>query len=90
MQNIIESTNIQMATILVIVGVVGFLIVSFVFIKIIVPAIGRIRNRMFVEENNDRDQSIPIPPSSDRNQVNDMKGVEMQEAPVETEEQMKK
>lgn len=78
-----------MATILIIVGVVGFLIVSCVFIKIILPTIGRIRNRMFVEENNERDRSIPIPPSSDRNQVNDMKEVEMQ-GPAGTEEQMTK
>lgn len=66
-----------MVTILILVGVGGFLIVACVLLTVILPTIGRIRNRMFVEENNEKDKSIPIPPSSDRNQIEDMKDEEI-------------
>lgn len=79
-----------MVTVLIIVGVGGFLIVACVLVTIILPTIGRIRNRMFVEENNEKDRSIPIPPSSDRNQIDEMKDEEIQQAPSGTEEEMNK
>lgn len=46
------------------------------------PALGRLKNRVLVEEKEDpKDQSIPIPPSSDRNQIPTI--------PSGTEEEMK-
>lgn len=52
-----------------VVSLVGFLVISFVFVRFIVPAIGKLRNRMLVEEKEDpRDQSVPLPPTSERNE----------------------
>ena len=53
---------------MIIVFVVGVVIVGCVFVRLVVPAIGRLRNRVLVEEKDDpKDRSIPLPPSSDRN-----------------------
>ena len=53
---------------LIVVFVAGVGVVGWVFVRCIVPAIGRLRNRVLVEEKEDpRDKSIPLPPSSDRN-----------------------
>lgn len=54
-----------------IVLIVIVLVVGCVFVKCIVPGIGKLKNRMFVEESNEdkKDDSIPIPPSSDRNRI---------------------
>jgi len=55
---------------LVFVVLVVFLMITYIFIKFVVPAIGKLRNRVLVEEKEDpKDQSIPIPQSSDRNQI---------------------
>lgn len=46
----------------------------------VIPWIGKLKNRVLVEENNENNpDSIPIPPSSDRNQIDDR---------VETDEKM--
>lgn len=50
--------------------VVGFLVVSCVFVKYIVPALGRLKNRVLVEEKEDpKDKSIPLPMTSDRGEI---------------------
>lgn len=55
---------------LAVVSLIGFVLISCIFVRCIVPAIGRLKNRVLVEEKEDpKDQSIPIPPSSDRNQI---------------------
>lgn len=43
-----------MLIVLIIVGIVGFLIVTWVFMRVIVPTIGRLKNRMFIEEGQDK------------------------------------
>lgn len=54
---------------LVVAILIGFIVISCIFVKCIVPAIGRLKNRVLVEEKDDqKDQSIPIPPSSERGQ----------------------
>lgn len=66
----------------VLVVLVVFLMITYIFIKFVVPAIGKLRNRVLVEEKDDpKDQSIPIPQSSDRNQI--------ERAPPSTEDEMK-
>ena len=51
-----------------------------VLIMCVIPWIGKLKNRVLVEENNENNpDSIPIPPSSDRNQIDDR---------VETDEKM--
>jgi hypothetical protein len=52
------------------VGVVGVLILAVlcVFVKWVIPAIGKMRSRVLVEENN-QDIELEAPPSSDRNQM---------------------
>lgn len=44
--------------------------ISYVFVKWVVPSIGRLRNRVLVEEGTeDKDIELEAPPSSDRNQM---------------------
>ncbi len=60
--------QLVLGIVLIIVFVVGVVIVGCVFVRLVVPAIGRLRNRVLVEEKDDpKDRSIPLPPSSDRN-----------------------
>ena len=62
--------QLVLGIVLIIVFVVGVVIVGCVFVRLVVPAIGRLRNRVLVEEKEDpKDQSIPVPPSSDRNAI---------------------
>lgn len=61
--------QLTLLIVLAVVTLVGFVLVSCIFVKCIVPALGRLKNRVLVEEKEDpKDQSIPIPPSSDRGQ----------------------
>lgn len=60
--------QLVLGIVLIIVFVVGVVVVGCVFVRFVVPAIGRLRNRVLVEEKDDpKDRSIPLPPSSDRN-----------------------
>jgi Na+-transporting methylmalonyl-CoA/oxaloacetate decarboxylase gamma subunit len=53
---------------LIVVAVIGFLFTTYIFLRFIVPALGRLKNRVLVEEKDDpKEQSIPVPPSSERN-----------------------
>lgn len=63
----VSSLKIEYLILLALVVLVVFILVTLIFIKVIVPAIGKIRNRVLVEEKEDpKDQSVPIPQSSDR------------------------
>ena len=90
-QNKLENMQIGLLILLALVSVAGVILVAFVFIKWVVPAIGLLKNRMLVEERDEdpKDQSIPVPPSSDRNQIgrNDLDNDV--DAPAGTEDQMK-
>ena len=62
--------NLTLKISLAVVIIIGIVILSYVFIVWIVPAIGKLKNRMFVEEADDKkDESLPVPPSSERNQI---------------------
>ena len=66
----LENMNLTLKISLAVVIIIGIVIVSYVFIVWIVHAIGKLKNRMFVEEAEEKkDDSIPIPPSSERNQI---------------------
>jgi hypothetical protein len=69
-QNKIEAMNLVLLIVLVVVSVLGFILVSCVTVKYLVPGLARLKRWFLVEEKEDaKDQSIPIPPSSDRNQL---------------------
>lgn len=77
--------RLTLLIVLSLVIIFGVLLITCVFIRCLAPALGRLKSRMFVEENGtdeDRDKSIPIPPSSERNQIDN------QIAPTGTEDQM--
>jgi|JI7StandDraft_1071085.scaffolds.fasta_scaffold29424_1 hypothetical protein len=62
--------QLTLLIVLAVVSIIGFVLISCVFVRCIVPALGRLKNRVLVEEKEDpKDQSIPVPPSSDRNQI---------------------
>ena len=62
--------QVTLLIVLAVVTVLGFVLVSWVFVRCVVPALGRLKNRVLVEEKEDpKDQSIPVPPSSDRNAI---------------------
>ena len=66
----LENMQLGLLITLAVVSVMGVIVVALVFVKWCVPALGLLKNRMFVEEKEqDRDESIPVPPSSDRNQI---------------------
>lgn len=78
----VSSLKIEYLILLAVVVLVIFLLIAYVFVKFVVPAIGKLRHRVLVEEKEDpKDQSIPIPQSSDRNQI--------ERAPPSTEDEMK-
>lgn len=52
-QNKIESLELKLLIVFAVVSVVGFVLISCIFIKCIVPAIGRLKNRVLVEERDD-------------------------------------
>lgn len=59
-----------MLLVAVVVGTIGLIAVLCVFAKWVVPALGKLKSRVLVEENNeDRDMEMEAPPSSDRNQM---------------------
>ena len=65
-----QNMNLTLKISLAVVVIFGFIISGQVIIRWIVPAIGRLRNRVLVEEAEEKkDESIPVPPSSDRNQI---------------------
>ena len=73
----LSSLNIFLIIVLILALIIGFIAVGYVFIKWIVPGIGKLKNRMFVEEGvEDQNESIPVPPSSERNQIEQNVGTE--------------
>lgn len=59
-----------MLLVAVVAGTIGLIAVLCVFAKWVVPALGKLKSRVLVEENNeDRDMEMEAPPSSDRNQM---------------------
>lgn len=68
-QNIIEEkVNYNMMVTAFAVVSVCLIAVLCVFVKWVIPAIGRMRSRVLVEDNN-QDVEMEAPPSSDRNQM---------------------
>lgn len=81
-QNKIESLQLTLLIVLAVVSVLGFVLISCIFVRCVVPALGRLKNRVLVEEKEDpRDQSVPVPQSSERAQRVEVQGP--------TEEEMK-
>jgi hypothetical protein len=55
---------------LVVVSVIGCIFLSYIFVRFIVPALGRLKNSFLVEEREDpKELSLPVPPSSERKEV---------------------
>ena len=63
--------DIGLLILLALVSVGGIIVIIILFVKWVVPALGLLKNRMLVEEREEEkdNESIPVPPSSDRNQV---------------------
>lgn len=62
--------NFNLLIALIIVATVGCVMISYVFVRWVVPAIGRLRGRVLVQEGmEDKDIELEAPPSSDRNQM---------------------
>lgn len=70
-QSKLENMQIGLLIVLALVSVAGVILVAFVFVKWVVPAIGLLKNRIMLteEKEDEKDKSIPVPPSSDRNQI---------------------
>jgi flagellar basal body-associated protein FliL len=56
--------------ILIVVALLGFGIVTLIFVRVLVPAIARLKSSLLIEEKEDaKEQSLPAPPTSERNQL---------------------
>ena len=74
----LSSLNIFLVIVLIVALILGIIAIGYVFMKWIVPGIGKLKNRVFVEEQGEdkNNESIPVPPSSERNQIEKDVGTE--------------
>lgn len=45
--------NLSLLIVLAVVSVIGFILISCIFVRCIVPALGKLKNRVLVEEKDD-------------------------------------